>query len=154
MDKGVSTFRERERMSEEAGVGLASPALLQAWRFRWLNSQTSLQREAARGRMLSPPGFKSESHRLGRHMGGPSREGFWMGLAEDVEWSAEVAEHWLTALRSGSENSLHTTEEIETALAKARSVMDNCHAGLRAYAHTLHEMSERACCVLCARPAS
>eukprot|EP00964_Phaeocystis_antarctica_P025833 scaffold14529_cov60-Phaeocystis_antarctica.AAC.3 len=34
VDKGVSTFRERERMSEEAGVGLASPALLQSFRAR------------------------------------------------------------------------------------------------------------------------
>ena len=101
---------------------------------------------------LSRPGFKSEAYRLGRHMGGPSREGFWMGLAEDVEWSAEVAEQMLTCLRSVLEQGLHTTAEIETALSKARSMMDNCHAGLRAHAHTLHEMSERASCVLCARP--
>ena len=105
---------------------------------------------------LCRPGFKSESYRLGRDMGGPAREGFWLGLAEDVEWSADLTEAMLTTLRSGleevwcAERPPFTTAEIETALAKARSLTDNCHAGLRAHARSLHAMSERACCALCA----
>ena len=97
------------------------------------------------------PGVKSESYRLGRYMGGQAREEFWVGLAEDVEWSAELTEQMLTVLRRLlEEDGLHTTAEIETALAKARSLTDNCHAGLRAHARSLHAMSERACCALCA----
>jgi|NorSeaMetagenome_1021524.scaffolds.fasta_scaffold471322_1 hypothetical protein len=49
----------------------------------------------------------------------------------------------LRALRSGLEQDLHTTEEIDAALATAKSIINNCHAGLRAHA----QMSERACCV-------
>ena len=97
------------------------------------------------------PGVLSASHSLGRRLGSPLTACFWDGVAADDGWSADLAHNMHATLRLMLEKERHSAEEMSTALARASSLTENGHAGLRACARALYEMSENACCVLCAR---
>ena len=102
---------------------------------------------------VARPGVLSASHSLGRRLGGPLTASFWNGVAADDGWSADLAHNMHATLRLMLEKERHSAEEMSTALARASSLTENGHAGLRACARALYEMSENACCVLCARTA-